>query len=61
MAVPYISSQVLRDKPLPIMMLREGMAVVYEAGGGEYGPWGKKRLKEFESQATCVASATLWR
>lgn len=33
------------------MMLSEGMAVVYESGGGEYGPWGIKTLKQIEAQA----------
>ena len=35
-------------------MLNEGMAVVYESSGGEYGPWGLKRLKEIEAQAKYV-------
>jgi hypothetical protein len=33
------------------MMLQQGMAVVYEAGGGEYGEWGLKGLKEYEAEA----------
>lgn len=50
-AVPYIRRLFLPNKPLPVMMLHEGMAVVYESGGGEYGPWGIDRLKEVEAQA----------
>jgi hypothetical protein len=33
------------------MMLKEGMAVVYESGGAEYGPWGLEGLKRVEAQA----------
>ena len=36
------------------MMLKEGMAVVYEAGGAEYGPWGLEGLKKVEAQARYV-------
>ena len=50
-AVPYITRWVLRDQPLPVLMLQQGMAVVYEAFGGEYGPWGVSGLKVFEAQA----------
>ena len=39
------------------MMVSEGMAVVYEAGGGEYGPWGKKGLQDIEKQAKYVTSS----
>ncbi len=42
---------VFRDQPVPLMMLNEGMAVVYESGGGEYGPWGVKSLKQLEAKA----------
>ena len=52
--VPYISRMILKDKPLPVMMLQEGMAVVYEAGGGEYGPWGLTGLKAIEAEAKYV-------
>jgi hypothetical protein len=44
----------MKDKPLPVMMLQEGMAVVYEAGGGEYGPWGIQGLKAYEAIAQLV-------
>ncbi|WVF69214.1 hypothetical protein IAT40_003990 [Kwoniella sp. CBS 6097] len=50
-AVPYISRTLLWDKPLPLLMLKEGMAVVYEAGGAEYGPWGLGRMKAIEADA----------
>lgn len=32
-------------------MLRTGMAVVYESGGAEYGPWGLERMKQVEAEA----------
>ncbi|KAK6908149.1 mitochondrial protein [Kwoniella mangroviensis CBS 10435] len=50
-AVPYINRLLWFDKPLPILMLKEGMAVVYEAGGAEYGPWGIDKMKSIEAQA----------
>ena len=34
-----------------MMMVSEGIAVVYEAGGAEYGPWGMKALKDIERQS----------
>jgi len=45
---------VLPNKPLPVLMLKEGMAVVYEAGGAEYGPWGMEGLKRHEAVAKYV-------
>jgi len=33
------------------MMLKDGMAVVYESGGAEYGPWGLDGLKRHEAAA----------
>jgi len=36
------------------MMLREGMAVVYESGGAEYGPWGIEGMKTAQRQAEYV-------
>jgi hypothetical protein len=50
-AVPYIRRFLLPDRPLPMMMLKEGMAVVYTSGGGEYGPWGMEGMKAVEAQA----------
>ncbi|WWC70799.1 uncharacterized protein I206_104751 [Kwoniella pini CBS 10737] len=50
-AVPYINRLLWFDKPLPLLMLKEGMAVVYEAGGAEYGPWGIEKMKSLEAQA----------
>ena len=39
------------DQPLPIEMLKRGMAVVYESAGAEYGPWGLEKLKSLEANA----------
>ena len=50
-AVPYISRLLLPGRPLPMMMLKEGVAVVYESGGGEYGPWGLQGMKAVEHEA----------
>ncbi|WWC88580.1 uncharacterized protein L201_003492 [Kwoniella dendrophila CBS 6074] len=50
-AVPYINRLLWFDKPLPLLMLKEGMAVVYEAGGAEYGPWGLEKMKSIQAQA----------
>ncbi|EIW66747.1 hypothetical protein TREMEDRAFT_34464 [Tremella mesenterica DSM 1558] len=58
-AVPYIRRMILPDKPLPLLMLSEGMAVVYTSSGAEYGPWGLKRLQEIESRAK-AAKKGLW-
>ncbi|WVR06312.1 hypothetical protein IAU60_003342 [Kwoniella sp. DSM 27419] len=58
-AVPYISRSLLWDKPLPLLMLKEGMAVVYEAGGAEYGPWGLDKMKSVEADAK-KAKRGLW-
>ena len=33
------------------MMLQQGMGVVYESGGAEYGPWDVKYLKSLEADA----------
>lgn len=33
------------------MMLKEGQAVVYEAGGAEYGKWGLEKMKQIEDEA----------
>jgi hypothetical protein len=49
--VPYIRRRILPNKPLPVMMLKDGMAVVYESGGAEYGPWGLEGLKKHEAAA----------
>jgi endonuclease YncB( thermonuclease family) len=49
--VPYVRRWVLPDQPLPTEMLRKGMAVVYESGGAEYGPWGLEGLKRIEDGA----------
>ncbi len=49
--VPMIRRWVLPDRPLPIMMLKEGMAVVYTSGGGEYGPWGLDGMRAIEAEA----------
>jgi hypothetical protein len=49
--VPYIHRRILPNKPLPVMMLKEGMAVVYESAGAEYGPWGLDGLQRLEAQA----------
>jgi hypothetical protein len=46
-----ISRTVLPDRALPLMMLEEGMAVVYESGGAEYGPWGLDKMKTIEAAA----------
>lgn len=35
-------------------MLKEGMAVVYESAGAEYGPWGLDGLKQVEATARSV-------
>ncbi|KAL7418934.1 putative endonuclease lcl3 [Cryptotrichosporon argae] len=50
-AVPYISRTLLPDRPLPPLMLKEGMAVVYTSAGSEYGPWGLERLQALEAVA----------
>ncbi|KIR42771.1 hypothetical protein I307_01121 [Cryptococcus deuterogattii 99/473] len=50
-AVPYISRRLWWDRPLPLMMLKEGMAVVYKAGGAEYGPWGLDGMLKVEAEA----------
>jgi hypothetical protein len=34
-----------------MMMLKEGMAVVYTSGGGEYGPWGLDGMQAVEAEA----------
>lgn len=49
--IPYICRLVLPDKPLPLMMLKDGQAVVYEAGGAEYGKWGVEKMKKIEDEA----------
>lgn len=36
------------------MMLKEGMAVVYKAGGAEYGPWGLDEMLKVEAEARLV-------
>jgi hypothetical protein len=33
------------------MMLKDGMAVVYTSGGGEYGPWGLAKMQAIEADA----------
>jgi endonuclease YncB( thermonuclease family) len=53
-AVPWLKRAVLPDKPLPLMMLREGMAVVYTQGGAEFGPWGLDKLQAEEDDARYV-------
>ncbi|KAE8538747.1 hypothetical protein D1P53_005110 [Cryptococcus gattii VGV] len=58
-AVPYISRRLWRDRPLPLMMLKEGMAVVYKAGGAEYGPWGLDEMLKVEAEAR-DAKRGLW-
>ncbi|WVQ73158.1 hypothetical protein IAR50_002722 [Cryptococcus sp. DSM 104548] len=58
-AVPYISRTFWWDQPLPILMLKEGMAVVYKAGGAEYGPWGLDEMLKIEEQAR-NAKKGLW-
>ncbi|OWZ78372.1 mitochondrial protein [Cryptococcus neoformans Tu401-1] len=58
-AVPYISRRFWWDRPLPLMMLREGMAVVYKAGGAEYGPWGLEEMLKVEAEAR-NAKRGLW-
>ncbi|KAL1411318.1 putative endonuclease lcl3 [Vanrija albida] len=50
-AVPYIARPILPNKPLPLMMLRAGTAVVYTSGGAEYGPWGLEGLQRAEDDA----------
>jgi hypothetical protein len=50
-AVPYIHRWVWRNQPLPLLMLREGMAVVYTSGGSEYGPWGLDGMQAVEAEA----------
>lgn len=49
--IPYLRRFILSDKPLPLMMLREGQAVVYTQGGSEYGPWGLDKMCEVENEA----------
>ncbi|KAK8858546.1 hypothetical protein IAR55_002775 [Kwoniella newhampshirensis] len=58
-AVPYICRTFWFDKPLPLLMLKQGMAVVYEAGGAEYGPWGIEKMKAIEAEAR-AAKRGLW-
>ena len=41
-------------KECAALMLREGMAVVYTAGGSEYGSWGLDKLKAYEHEAKCA-------
>ncbi|BEJ17871.1 hypothetical protein CspHIS471_0701390 [Cutaneotrichosporon sp. HIS471] len=50
-AVPWLCRSILPDKPLPLMMLREGVAVVYTQGGAEFGPWGLDKLQAEEDEA----------
>ena len=50
-AVPYISRMILPKRPLPLLMLQEGMAVVYTSGGAEFGPWGLDKMKAVEAEA----------
>ncbi|RSH89396.1 putative endonuclease lcl3 [Saitozyma podzolica] len=50
-AVPYIKRWWWTDRPLPLMMLKDGMAVVYTSGGGEYGPWGLTKMQAIEADA----------
>ena len=50
-AVPYISRMILPDKALPLLMLKQGMGVVYESAGAEYGPWSVDELKAMEAEA----------
>ncbi|WVQ80677.1 hypothetical protein IAT38_002782 [Cryptococcus sp. DSM 104549] len=50
-AAPYISRTFWFDQPLPLLMLKEGMAVVYESGGAEYGAWGLDKMKALEAEA----------
>lgn len=33
------------------------MAVVYESGGAEYGPWGLDKMKQIEAEAKYVGSS----
>ena len=54
--MPYISRWILPDKPLPLMMLKEGMAVVYTSGGAEYGSWGLEKMQAIEEEARYVVS-----
>jgi len=49
--IPYLRRWILPDQPLPIEMLKKGMAVVYESAGAEYGPWGVDELKRLEANA----------
>ncbi|ORX40102.1 hypothetical protein BD324DRAFT_587298 [Kockovaella imperatae] len=49
--VPYLSRFILPDKPIPLLMLKEGMGVVYESAGAEYGPWSVDYLKQLEAEA----------
>ncbi|ORY28499.1 hypothetical protein BCR39DRAFT_468219 [Naematelia encephala] len=58
--VPYIRRLLLPNRPLPVLMLKEGMAVVYESAGGEYGTWGIEGLKVYEAQAK-AAKKGLWK
>ena len=59
--VPYIRRWILRDIPLPILMLQKGMAVVYESAGGEYGKWGIEEMKRIEQIAKYVFNQPLFR
>lgn len=40
-------------------MLRQGIAVVYESAGAEYGPWGLEEMKRIEQEAR-RAKRGLW-
>ncbi|KAH8079679.1 hypothetical protein HD553DRAFT_277018 [Filobasidium floriforme] len=57
--IPYVRRLLLPDQPLPIEMLKRGMAVVYESAGAEYGPWGLTKLKELEATAKS-AKVGIW-
>ncbi|KAK4689529.1 micrococcal nuclease, partial [Tremellales sp. Uapishka_1] len=57
--VPFIMRGILSPKPLPLLMLKEGMAVVYESGGSEYGDWGLEKFKAVEAEAR-AARRGLW-
>lgn len=49
--MPWLPRTILPDKPLPLMMLRDGVAVVYTQGGSEYGPWGLDKMLAEEDAA----------
>jgi hypothetical protein len=57
--VPYLPPRFLPGayflgKPLPLEMVRAGVAGTYTQANAEYGKWGKEKFLELEAEAQCV-------